>query len=151
MSSSIFPPLNSSSNPNSSSSTLLSGDWKNLIASQPLVSNEFTSAISHFPTQNTTTHFTAAQFNAGSPKWALSLVGYSIGRCPYYEALLITIKKTWSLKGSLTLLTLDEGFFLLKFNNREDYDMAWSGGPWFFLGKPFILQKWTPDFVPKRE
>ncbi|XP_020681356.1 sporozoite surface protein 2-like [Dendrobium catenatum] len=29
--------------------------------------------------------------------------------------------------------------------------MAWSGGPWFFFGKPFILQKWTPDFVPVRE
>ncbi|PKU87689.1 RNA exonuclease 1 [Dendrobium catenatum] len=29
--------------------------------------------------------------------------------------------------------------------------MAWSGGPWFFFGKPFILQKWSPDFIPKRE
>ncbi|PKU87687.1 RNA exonuclease 1 [Dendrobium catenatum] len=29
--------------------------------------------------------------------------------------------------------------------------MAWSGGPWFFFGKPFILQKWSPDFIPRRE
>ncbi|XP_020678033.2 uncharacterized protein PB18E9.04c-like [Dendrobium catenatum] len=138
-------------NPPSSSSTLLLRDWKSLIASQPLVSNDFTSSISHFPTENATAHFTSAQFNAGAPEWSLSLVGYSIGRRPYYEALLTTIKKAWNLKGSLSLLTLDDGFFLLKFNNREDYDMAWSGGPWFFFGKPFILQKWTPDFTPVRE
>ncbi|KAI0515490.1 hypothetical protein KFK09_008154 [Dendrobium nobile] len=135
----------------SSSSAPLPKDWKNLFASQPLVSNEFTSSITHYPTENATAHFTSAQFSAGSTEWALSLVGYSIGKRSYYEALLSTIKKAWSLKGSLTLLTLDEGFFLLKFNNREDFDMAWSGGPWFFFGKPFILQKWTPEFVPVRE
>ncbi|KAI0529259.1 hypothetical protein KFK09_001806 [Dendrobium nobile] len=150
MSSSTLPPLL----PHPfvpSSSAGLPRDWKSLIATQPLVSNEFTSSISHHPTENATAHFTSAQFNAGSSEWALSLVGYSIARRPYYEALLSTIKKTWSLKGTLSLLTLDDGFFLLKFNNREDYDMAWTGGPWFFFGKPFILQKWTPEFVPVRE
>ncbi|KAI0489001.1 hypothetical protein KFK09_028842 [Dendrobium nobile] len=81
----------------------------------------------------------------------MSLIGYSIGKRPYYEALLSTIKKVWPLKGSLTLLTLDDGFFLLKFSALEDYEHAWSGGPWFFFGKPFILQKWSPDFVPKRK
>ncbi|XP_020696497.2 uncharacterized protein LOC110109654 [Dendrobium catenatum] len=150
MSSSTLPPL--LPHPSAPSSSVgLPRDWKSLIATQPLVSNEFTSSISHHPTENATAHFTSAKFNAGSTEWALSLVGYSIGRRPYYEALLSTIKKTWSLKGTLSLLTLDEGFFLLKFNNREDYDMAWTGGPWFFFGKPFILQKWTPEFVPVRE
>ncbi|KAI0494273.1 hypothetical protein KFK09_024405 [Dendrobium nobile] len=150
MSSSTIPPMPSSLHASLASSGTPK-DWKVLFASQPLVSNEFTNSISHFPTSNATAHFTSAQFTAGSAEWVLSLVGYSIGRRPYYEALLSTIKKFWSLKGSLSLLTLDDGFFLLKFNNREDYDMAWSGGPWFFFGKPFILQRWTPDFILVRE
>ncbi|XP_020702911.2 uncharacterized protein LOC110114389 [Dendrobium catenatum] len=29
--------------------------------------------------------------------------------------------------------------------------MAWSRGVWFFLGKPFVLQKWHPKFKPKKE
>ncbi|KAI0500656.1 hypothetical protein KFK09_018872 [Dendrobium nobile] len=33
----------------------------------------------------------------------------------------------------------------------EDFEMAWSKGVWFFLGRPFLLQKWSPKFLPKRE
>ncbi|KAI0496208.1 hypothetical protein KFK09_022517 [Dendrobium nobile] len=105
-------------------------------------------SLAHHPTKNFTAHFTKSKFNAGALEWSLSLVGYSIGRRPFYEALLSVIKKTWTLKGELSLLTLDDGFFLLKFSAPEDYKMAWTGGPWFFFGKSFILQKWTPDFIP---
>ncbi|XP_020689362.2 uncharacterized protein LOC110104548 [Dendrobium catenatum] len=35
---------------------------------------------------------------------------------------------------------MDDGFFLLKFSVLEDFEHAWTGGPWFFFGKPFILQ-----------
>lgn len=29
--------------------------------------------------------------------------------------------------------------------------MVLSGGHWFLLGKPFILQRWSPKFKPKRD
>ncbi|XP_020675529.1 uncharacterized protein LOC110094606, partial [Dendrobium catenatum] len=61
------------------------------------------------------------------------------------------IKRTWSLKGSVQLLSLNDGFFLLRFSCVEDFDMVWSRGVWFLLGKPFVLQKWHPKFVPKKE
>ncbi|PKU78531.1 RNA exonuclease 1 [Dendrobium catenatum] len=61
------------------------------------------------------------------------------------------MKNLWSLKGSMTLLSLADGFFLLKFTTVEDLEMILSGGPWFLLGKPFILQRWSPKFKPKRD
>ncbi|KAI0522686.1 hypothetical protein KFK09_005071 [Dendrobium nobile] len=51
----------------------------------------------------------------------------------------------------MQLLSLSDGFFLLRFTTEEDYEMAWSKGVWFFLGRPFLLQKWSPKFRPKRE
>ncbi|XP_028554325.1 uncharacterized protein LOC114580556 [Dendrobium catenatum] len=51
----------------------------------------------------------------------------------------------------MQLLSLNDGFFLLRFSCREDFDMVWSRGVWFLLGKPFLLQKWHLKFKPKKE
>ncbi|KAL0904897.1 hypothetical protein M5K25_027057 [Dendrobium thyrsiflorum] len=151
MSSSDFPPFPSSQPLSTALPSASPLQWKHLLASHDQASQGFSSSLGHFPTENFTAHFSKSQFEASAPEWTLSLVGYSIGRRPYYEALFSVFKRAWYLKGALSLLTLDDGFFLLKFTSPKDFEMAWTGGPWFFFGKPFILQKWTPDFVPKRE
>ncbi|PKU67540.1 RNA exonuclease 1 [Dendrobium catenatum] len=95
--------------------------------------------------------FASTDLSEGKSLWNLSLVGYSLGPRPYYERLLASMEKAWKLKGSLSLLSLADDFFLLKFTATEDYDMVWSGGPWFLLGRPFVLQRWNPKFQPKRD
>ncbi|KAI0520067.1 hypothetical protein KFK09_007532 [Dendrobium nobile] len=60
------------------------------------------------------------------------------------------MQKFWPLKGSMTLLSLADGFFL-KFTSSEELESVLSGGPWFILGKPFILQRWSPKFKPKHD
>ncbi|KAI0516631.1 hypothetical protein KFK09_009308 [Dendrobium nobile] len=95
--------------------------------------------------------FPAEELAYGTPNWSLSLVGYSIGPRPTYLSLMNALKKAWDLKGSMDMLSLNDGFFLFKFSSPEDYNSAWTGGPWFFFGHPFILQKWTPKFKPKRD
>ncbi|XP_020680859.1 uncharacterized protein LOC110098381, partial [Dendrobium catenatum] len=95
--------------------------------------------------------FAASELTEGKDLWDLCLVGYSLGQRPYYERLLTTMNKAWKLKGSFSLLSLADDFFLLKFTYSEDFDMIWSGGPWFLLGKPFFLQKWNSKFQPKRD
>ncbi|XP_028552220.1 uncharacterized protein DDB_G0280205-like [Dendrobium catenatum] len=95
--------------------------------------------------------FSADELAKGVPDWGSSLVGYSIGPRPTYLSLLNSVKKAWNPKGDVELLSLNDGFFLFKFSSPEDYQLAWSGGPWFFFGRPFILQKWTPKFKPQRD
>ncbi|PKU72247.1 hypothetical protein MA16_Dca006247 [Dendrobium catenatum] len=95
--------------------------------------------------------FIMDDLNEGKALWNLSLVGYSLGPRPYYERLLASMERAWKLKGSLSLLSLADDFFLLKFTAVEDYNMVWSGGPWFLLGRPFIVQRWNPRFQPTRD
>ncbi|PKU80578.1 hypothetical protein MA16_Dca011702 [Dendrobium catenatum] len=95
--------------------------------------------------------FKADDLSEGKSVWNSALIGYSLGPRPYYERLLKAMQRLWTLKGSMKLLSLADGFFLLKFSTEEDLEMVLSGGPWFLLGKPFILQRWSPRFKPKRD
>ncbi|KAL0924089.1 hypothetical protein M5K25_004894 [Dendrobium thyrsiflorum] len=107
--------------------------------------------LSFYPSEPAIIPFSGDNLTKGADDWKLCLVGYSVGKRPFYEALLAAVKKTWDLKGSLQLLSLSDGFFLFRFSCAEDFDMIWSRGVWFILGRPFILQKWHPKFKPTRE
>ncbi|KAL0921107.1 hypothetical protein M5K25_008142 [Dendrobium thyrsiflorum] len=146
LSSMDFPPLPSSAAAGPSSPAR---NWKNIVVESDPISKDL--PLSFYPSEPEIVPFAGEKLVSGAAPWNMCLVGYSIGRRPYYEALLGAIRKTWELKGSFQLLSLSEGFFLLRFTNMEDYEMAWSKGIWFFLGKPFLLQKWSPKFRPKRE
>ncbi|KAI0527219.1 hypothetical protein KFK09_002818 [Dendrobium nobile] len=95
--------------------------------------------------------FNSSDLSEGKSLWNTALIGYSLGPRPYYERLLKAMQRLWTLKGSMTLLSLADGFFLLKFSTTEDLETILAGGPWFLLGKPFILQRWSPKFKPKRD
>ncbi|KAI0488971.1 hypothetical protein KFK09_028812 [Dendrobium nobile] len=55
--------------------------------------------------------FSTDDLSEGISFWNLTLVGYSIGQRPYYERLLASMRKLWKLKGSMSLISLPEGFF----------------------------------------
>ncbi|XP_020675198.1 uncharacterized protein LOC110094329 [Dendrobium catenatum] len=141
-----FPPLGQSSG---GPPTLIQKNWTKVFAPEGSAPKAF--QFTHHPSEPEIIPFFGENLSKGGEDWTFCLLGYSIGRRPYYEALLGAINKTWSLKGSLKLLSLNDGFFLLKFTCQEDFDMVWSRGVWFLLGKPFVLQKWHPKFTPKKE
>ncbi|PKU77052.1 hypothetical protein MA16_Dca001658 [Dendrobium catenatum] len=145
-SSSEFPPLGSSSG---GVAQVLPRNWNQVFAPDASAPKAF--HFTHHPSKLQIIPFSGDKLSKGGEDWKLCLIGYSIGRRPFYEALLGAIKKTWSLKGSLQLLSLNEGFFLLRFSCQEDLDMAWSHGVWFLLGKRFVLQKWHSKFKPVKE
>ncbi|KAI0507490.1 hypothetical protein KFK09_013615 [Dendrobium nobile] len=124
-------------------------NWKSAFAAGESDSSAF--HFSHHPNEPDIIPFSGDKLSLGAKDWNLCLVGYSIGRRPFYEALLAAVNKTWNLKGALKMLSLSEGFFLFRFACAEDLETVWTRGVWFLLGKPFILQKWHPKFKPKRE
>ncbi|KAL0913108.1 hypothetical protein M5K25_016540 [Dendrobium thyrsiflorum] len=142
--SSAFPPLVSSSSP----SLPKPPSWDRILTGSP---NPTEFSISTLQTPEEIIPFQQDDIAEANDEWSLALVGYSLGRRPFYETLLKAIRKSWILKGTLKLISLSEGFFLFKFSTLEDYEMVWARGAWFILGKPFIFQKWTPHFSPKRE
>ncbi|KAI0498900.1 hypothetical protein KFK09_019798 [Dendrobium nobile] len=141
-----FPPLVSSS---LGGARTTPRDWSKVFVSENSAPKSLN--FSHFPSKPEIIPFSGQKLQQGGEDWKFCLVGYSIGRRPFYEALLGAINKIWSLKDSVKLLSLNDGFFLLRFSCSEDYEMVWSRGVWFLLGKPFVLQKWHPKFTPKKE
>ncbi|KAL0926599.1 hypothetical protein M5K25_002838 [Dendrobium thyrsiflorum] len=107
--------------------------------------------LSFYPSEPEIIPFSGDKLLHGAEDWKLCLVGYSVGKRPFYEALHAAVRKSWSLKGSFELHSLNDGFFLFRFSCSEDFDTVWTRGVWFLLGRPFIFQKWHPKFKPKRE
>ncbi|XP_020692280.1 uncharacterized protein LOC110106668 [Dendrobium catenatum] len=141
-----FPPLPNSSVLGLPPSGLSYADNVSAPASKP---NTF--PVSFFSPGQKKLSFNVNDLSEGKSIWNNALIGYSLGPRPYYERLLKAMQKLWPLKGSMSLLSMADGFFLLKFSTSEDLESILSGGPWFLLGKPFILQRWSPKFKPKRD
>ncbi|KAL0915110.1 hypothetical protein M5K25_015509 [Dendrobium thyrsiflorum] len=135
---SLFPPLPNSSNLPSSSKTLNPLPWDRILPGSPTPC-EF--SIAPFPTPDEIIDFPSADIAGAVDEWNLALVGYSLGKRPFYEALLSAVQKLWSLKGNLKLISLSEGFFLFKFSCSEDFEMVWSKGAWFIFGISKIATK----------
>ncbi|KAL0914325.1 hypothetical protein M5K25_014664 [Dendrobium thyrsiflorum] len=70
--------------------------------------------------------FSGDDLSEGTELWS---VGYSLGPRPYYERLLAAMNKVWNPKGSFSLLSLADGFFLLKFTATEEYDYPYGPLP----------------------
>ncbi|KAI0492837.1 hypothetical protein KFK09_027113 [Dendrobium nobile] len=152
MDASSFPPLVNPLGTSSSKASpprVLDRLWSNIIA-EPAPSTPHI-PISLIEVPEEIIPFNKEYTDAAAADWNLCLVGYSIGKRPYYEALKETANHVWKLKGTFQLIALTDGFFLFKFSLLEDFDMVWSKGAWFFHGKPFIFKKWTKNFHPTRE
>ncbi|PKU82152.1 hypothetical protein MA16_Dca004170 [Dendrobium catenatum] len=104
-----FPPLSTSSPVSKIPSSLK--DWCNIFSPAQTSPTSKSFSFSHHPLEPEVIPFSSEKLVSGSKDWSLCLVGYSIGRRPFYEALLGAINKTWSLKGSLKLHSLSDGFF----------------------------------------
>ncbi|KAI0502326.1 hypothetical protein KFK09_017274 [Dendrobium nobile] len=144
-----FPPLNPLSTTKTPVSSTLDPLWSSIVASpEPFLDSL---PVSLIETPEVIVPFNKDYTAVAASEWKLSLVGYSVGKRPYYEALLSTAKRIWKLIGTFQLIALNDGFFLFKFSNAEDYEMVWSKGAWFFHGKPFVFQKWSKTFQPTRE
>lgn len=68
--------------------------------------------------------FLESEVNKGKQEWSFSLVGYAIGKRPFYGSLLVAVKRKWNCKGALEFLILEGDFFLFKFSYKKDFDMV---------------------------
>lgn len=76
-------------------------------------------------------------------QWTNTLVGYALGEQLYYHHLKAFVLRSWNPKGSLDVLTRDNGFFMFKFSMKEDMTGVLEGGPYMFEGRPLVLKVWN--------
>lgn len=74
----------------------------------------------------------------------LKLLGRSIG----YNTLHNRIICLWKPANSFHLMDIENGYYLVRFQNKTDYDRVLTQGPWIIYGQYLTVQPWTMDFSP---
>ncbi|MBA0818912.1 hypothetical protein Gohar_025515 [Gossypium harknessii] len=54
----------------------------------------------------------------------------------------------WRPSAALHMMDIENGYFLVKFQNKLDYENALSEGPWIIFGQYLTVQPWTLAFDP---
>ncbi|KAE8705981.1 hypothetical protein F3Y22_tig00110411pilonHSYRG00007 [Hibiscus syriacus] len=71
------------------------------------------------------------------------LLGKKIG----YKALINMIHALWKPIGNFNLIDLDNDYFLVKFENLEDYTRVLTDSPWMIYGSYLRVQPWSRNFT----
>ena len=79
-------------------------------------------------------------------QWKNSLIVKLLGRTIGYKMLKQRVQILWGLQGDFDLIDLEEGFYLIKFNMKEDYFKVLAGGPWILINHYLTVRKWEPNF-----
>ncbi|KAI9079072.1 hypothetical protein K1719_038980 [Acacia pycnantha] len=80
-----------------------------------------------------------------------TLVVKLLSRQPSYGFMVKKLRQIWERKGKIDVFDLENDYYLVNFQNKEDYMEALTGGPWVILDAYLNVARWRPDFCPKNE
>ncbi|KAI5351227.1 hypothetical protein L3X38_004118 [Prunus dulcis] len=83
--------------------------------------------------------------------WRTSVIIKLMGRPLTYNFLRARLLQRWALKGPMSLIDLENNYFIVKFLLEEDMQYVLTGGPWQIAGQYLVTQQWKPGFNPKEE
>ncbi|KAH1256677.1 putative ribonuclease H protein [Glycine max] len=78
--------------------------------------------------------------------WENAMILYVLGGSLSMTMLKNYMVKMWNFVTLPDMLYHDDGYFLLRFKNREDRETVMMRGPYTIRNMPIILKEWTPDF-----
>ncbi|KAL4341260.1 hypothetical protein GQ457_08G016750 [Hibiscus cannabinus] len=84
-------------------------------------------------------------------KLANSVIVRLLGRSIGYQTLLNRIHLIWKPKGAMSLIDLDNNYFLVRFAVEEDFRNVLTNGPWTIFGSYLTVQPWSRGFSTKEE
>lgn len=80
--------------------------------------------------------------------WRLSLIIKQTGRSMGYQFLLCRLQILWKTRQTFMLIDLHNDFFIARFTNKHDYEVALLNGPWIISDHYLHVQRWFPNFMP---
>ncbi|KAJ4840413.1 hypothetical protein Tsubulata_009248 [Turnera subulata] len=78
--------------------------------------------------------------------WVCSVIVRVLGRKFSYRVICSKIAYLWKPQGGFQVIDLDNEYFLVRFEKREDYCKALSEGPWVIQGFYLTVQTWVAGF-----
>ncbi|KAI9126636.1 hypothetical protein K1719_002232 [Acacia pycnantha] len=78
-----------------------------------------------------------------------TLVVKLMGRQLSYGFMVRKLRMLWARKGDIDVFDLENEFYLVNFQQQEDYMDALVGGPWVIADAYLNVARWRPEFDPK--
>lgn len=61
------------------------------------------------------------------------------------------LQRKWTKNGSIKIVDMADGFYLVHFAKEEDYNITLFEGPWMIADQYLIVQRWHPFFLQNVE
>uniref|UniRef100_A0A2C9W6H0 CCHC-type domain-containing protein n=1 Tax=Manihot esculenta TaxID=3983 RepID=A0A2C9W6H0_MANES len=71
-----------------------------------------------------------------------------MGKIICYTYLLRRIKELWKPTSPIDIISIENGFYLVKFNSADDYEHALLEGPWVIADHYLTISRWCSEFDP---
>lgn len=83
--------------------------------------------------------------------WKTSLIVKLLGRKVSLKFLKDRLEKMWKPKGRMSVLDLEDDYFIVQFSQLDDYLYALHEGPWLVADHYLVIQRWRPEFDPSED
>ncbi|XP_027337216.1 uncharacterized protein LOC113850891 [Abrus precatorius] len=90
-----------------------------------------------------------ADYESWCSPWKFTLIVKLLGKSISFNFLKQKLNNIWGKNGNLKILDLNNDFFLVKFENVEDYKCALFEGSWLIMDHYLLVQRWRPPFWPQ--
>lgn len=70
-----------------------------------------------------------------------------MGKNISFKVLENNLQCKWPKKGSIKVVDMSDGYFLVDFSAEKDYSHALYEGPWMIVDYYLIVQRWRPMFL----
>lgn len=93
-------------------------------------------------------YLTKEEKTAMRRSWRKSLIIKIMGRTIVFNYLLNRLKNLWKPKAGMTMIALENDYFLVRFTTMLDYHHAMFAGPRLIMDHYLIVKEWSPNFDP---
>jgi hypothetical protein len=86
-----------------------------------------------------------------SNPWQKTLIVNTLGKKINFKVIENSLRKRWTKKGSINFVDMADGYYVVHFEEEEDYNRALFEGPWRVAYHYLIVQRWRPLFFQNME
>ncbi|KAJ4845063.1 hypothetical protein Tsubulata_015507 [Turnera subulata] len=79
-------------------------------------------------------------------RWEQSVIVKLLGKNISYRVLTARLKSLWQPSAPFKLIDLENNFYVVKFQNKQDYLHSLVDGPWSIFNSALCVFPWTSDF-----
>ena len=83
--------------------------------------------------------------------WKRCMIVKVLGRNISIAVVSRKLRELWKPKGAMHVMDLPRHFFMVRFEEEDEYLSALTGGPWRVFGSYLMVQAWNPEFNPLRD